>query len=230
MVVSDARKIIEKCNVLYKEGGNSLKKRTLKIGVCSGNENIIQPGIMEMYNKFPGNGPIIQLMEPNEALGKIKKGALDVCFVRPPIPTGLVSLKVSQDHLAIGVNDSFFNELHGELTDNNMLELLSSMPLIRLKNNPDIQMTNMINYWMRGLNISFSSVLYVNTTYGLISAILSGRGCGFFIKNNEFVRIPGVHYVPLMGKFSKWDVEMVWDPSKKDKLRDCFIEGYGIDK
>lgn len=229
-VVSDARKIIEKSSVFHKGEFNSLKKNILKVGISTGNESITQLGLIRMDNKYPDNEAIIQLMDSNEAFGKIKKREIAICFVRPPIPKELVSIKVSHDHLTIGVNDAVFNNFHGDFTSNNILNLLSATPLVRLKNNPNIQMTNIINRWIKTLNISLSRTIYVNTTLGFISSILSGGGFGFFIKSKNSLNIPGMNYIPLFGKDTEWDVEMAWNPSENDKLRDCFVEGYRIDK
>ncbi|MGI0116807.1 LysR family transcriptional regulator [Zooshikella sp. RANM57] len=141
-------------------------------------------------------------------------GVIDVGFMREPKTNELKSVKVSNDEFVLVVS----KHIH---KSNSIEYYLQQYDLLMLSLFDKSEMNNQILKIISGLDYKINSISQDIQT--IITLVMSNVGVAILPKKSICKDCSDIAVIPL-GKNTRWDIYMVWDPNRMSKSINLFVD------
>lgn len=194
------------------------------IGAGNVGQGIASQGISYLQKLYPELDTNVITHTSEQTLVDTLNGKLAASFIRGSAPFPLKSFSIGQGHLYLGISDKLFPEISSASPSHLDIQgILETTPLIRIHSNPDQYLTRQIDCYLQVHKIKIPHYLYSDSLGSVVSLVLSGAGCAFFINDESIPNIEGLRKIKLDGEYTEWDISLAWNPSIENKVRDVFV-------
>lgn len=204
----------------FSQSARSLRdgvKGRLKVGfgVSSYKE---APNIMSSFKEaFRFIDVSLHDLQSQHQIAMLERKELDVGFCRVDPQSQLASLPMFKDRLALVVP---------ELADigDNPIVYMKSAPYLNFQQFPAFGFTDQLNSYLAHANLHLHAKQESDSILTLLSMISANLGFSILPLSTKQIVRSGVRFIPLSGKYSEWDIFMIWNTANENRAVKQFVD------
>ncbi|WP_394788529.1 LysR substrate-binding domain-containing protein [Rhodoferax sp.] len=218
--LDDARRLVDDMDaVLLRSRQASRGERgSLAVGFGLSTLALAPACIARFCAQYPQVEVVLNDMASAEQTRKLLAGQLDAGFVRLPVPSGLASLPLLDEQLALAVPErSPLQALPPSL------EALNEAGFVLLARPRGPGLAGQIDQWCAAHSFVPRCTQRVDDVQTVLAIVAAGLGVSLLPLRSADVRSQGVRFIPLSHATARWQVGLAWRPQPQNAVVERFV-------
>ena len=222
-LLSKVSRLIDHTDELMHLAHNLAKGKTGELAIGFGISSIkLAPDLVANFQKIHTdiNVSLEDIPSSQQIIGLLE-GKLQLGFMRIPVEPPLKGLTLKSESLAIAVRRDDLESLKQAIAKD--YKSLSAYPLLKLINDRGPNLNHHTERFLAFNEVKMTIRQEARDIQTLLALVAAGVGIALVPESAARISPAGTGIIPLHGPYTQWDVAMVWNTLKEDKLRDVFI-------